>query len=190
CGLVIRDGTRRIDSTPEASREVCEDSLHRLKTDVIDLYYLHRWDKKTPIEEAVGGLGRLVEEGKIKAIGLSEASADTLRKAHREFPVTAMQSEYSLWTRNPEIAVLDACRELGVAFVPFSPVGRGFLTSTPPDPANFAEKDIRRPMPRFNADNWPKNLALLSDYNAIAADAACTPAQLALAWLLAQPGGL
>lgn len=190
CGLVIRDGTRRIDSTPEASREVCEDSLRRLKTDVIDLYYLHRWDKKTPIEEAVGGLGRLVEEGKIKTIGLSEASADTLRKAHREFPVTAMQSEYSLWTRNPEIAVLDACRELGVTFVPFSPVGRGFLTSTPPDPANFAEKDIRRPMPRFNADNWPKNLALLSDYNAIAADAGCTPAQIALAWLLAQPGGL
>ncbi len=186
CGLVIRDGTRRIDSSPEASREVCEQSLRRLKTDVIDLYYLHRWDKKTPIEEAVGGLGRLVEEGKIRSIGLSEASADTLRKAHREFPVTAMQSEYSLWTRNPEIAVLDSCRELGVAFVAFSPVGRGFLSDAPPDPAAFDEKDIRRPMPRFHAENWAANLALLDGVRDEARTAGCSVAQLALAWLLAK----
>lgn len=190
CGLVIRDGTRRIDSTPEASREVCEESLRRLKTDVIDLYYLHRWDKKTPIEEAVGGLGRLVEEGKIRAIGLSEVSADTLRKGHKEFPVTAVQSEYSLWTRNPEIAVLDACRELGVAFVPFSPVGRGFLTSAPPDPAVFTDKDIRRPMPRFQGENWRLNMTLLAQYNSIAEEVGCTPAQLALAWLLARGDNL
>lgn len=186
CGLVITPDGRKIDSSPEASRQVCEDSLRRLKTDVIDLYYLHRWDKTTPVEEAAGGLGRLVEEGKVRAIGLSECSADTLRKAHGEFPVTAVQSEYSLWTRNPEIAVLDACRELGVAFVPFSPVGRGFLTDEPPNPEEFHEKDIRRPMPRFSPDNWPKNLALLDALRAEAQSAEATPAQVALAWLLAK----
>lgn len=186
CGMLFVDGKRTIDSSPAAIRQVCEDSLRRLKVDVIDLYYLHRWDKKTPIEDSAGALGDLVGEGKIRTIGLSECSAETLRRAHAVHPVAAVQSEYSLWTRNPEIAVLDACRELGVAFVPFSPVGRGFLTSAPPEPASFVEKDIRKPMPRFNTDNWPKNLALLPAYNSIAAEAGCTPAQLALAWLLAK----
>jgi len=186
CGMLFIDGKRTIDSRPDAIRQVCEDSLRRLKTDVIDLYYLHRWDKKTPIEESIGEFSRLIEEGKIRAIGLSEVSAATLRKAHAEHPIAAVQSEYSLWTRNPEIAVLDACRELGVAFVPFSPVARGFLTSTPPDPATFVEKDIRRPMPRFQGENYRLNLTLLSEYQTIARDAGCTPAQLALAWLLAR----
>ncbi len=186
CGLVIGPEGRKIDSSPEATRQVCEDSLRRLNTDMIDVYYLHRWDKTTPVEEAAGGLARLIEEGKVRSIGLSECSADTLRKAHSVYPIAAVQSEYSLWTRNPEIAVLDACRELGVAFVAFSPVARGFLTDTPPDVTALYEKDIRRPMPRFSEDNWPKNLALLDEYFAEADSVGCTPAQLALAWLLAQ----
>jgi hypothetical protein len=186
CGMLFIDGKRTISSRPRDIRQVCEDSLKRLKVEAIDLYYLHRWDKRLPIEESVGALADLVAEGKIRSIGLSEVSAATLRRAHAEYPVAAVQSEYSLWTRNPEIAVLDACRELGVAFVPFSPVGRGFLTSAPPDPASFVEKDIRRPMPRFQSENWRLNVTLLTAYHAIAEEADCTPAQLALAWLLAQ----
>lgn len=175
---------RVIDGRPESIRRDCENSLRRLQTDVIDLYYLHRWDKSVPVEESVGALGRLVEQGKIRTIGLSEVSAATIRKAHAVHPVTAVQNEYSLWTRNPEIAALAACRELGIAFVAFSPVARGFLCDAVPDVGAFEARDIRRTMPRFDADNHAKNLRLLPPYKELAREAACTPAQLALAWLL------
>jgi aryl-alcohol dehydrogenase-like predicted oxidoreductase len=175
---------RVIDGRPESIRRNCEDSLRRLQTDVIDLYYLHRWDKKVPVEESVGAMSRLVEQGKIRTIGLSEVSAATLRKAHAVHPVTAVQNEYSLWTRNPEIAALAACRELGITFVAFSPVARGFLCDAVPEVASLEAKDIRRTMPRFDPDNHAKNLRLLPAYKALAQEAGCTPAQLALAWLL------
>lgn len=174
---------RVIDGRPETIRQTCEDALRRLQTDVIDLYYLHRWDKKVPIEDSVGALSDLVRAGKIQTIGLSEVSAATLRKAHAVHPITAVQTEYSLWTRNPEIAVLKACRELGVTFVPFSPVARGFLCG-PLDVASLDAKDIRRTMPRFAPDNHAANQKLLPAYNALAQEAGCSPAQLALAWLL------
>ena len=185
-GVKGDDGvTRRvIDGRPQSLRRSCEESLRRLQTDVIDLYYLHRWDKKVPVEESVGALGRLVEEGKVRTIGLSEVSAATLRKAHRVHPITAVQTEYSLWTRNPEIAVLDACRELGVTFVAFSPLARGFLCDAVHDVENLEAKDIRRGMPRFEPANHTRNVALLAPYKALAREAGCTPAQLALAWLL------
>jgi aryl-alcohol dehydrogenase-like predicted oxidoreductase len=184
-GVTQADGTkvRVIDGRPATIRQTCEDALRRLQTDVIDLYYLHRWDKQVPIEESVGALADLVRAGKIRTIGLSEVSATTLRKAHAEHPITALQTEYSLWTRNPEIAVLQACRELGVTFVPFSPVARGFLCG-PLDIAGFDAKDIRRTMPRFAPDNYTANLKLLPAYNALAQEAGCSPSQLALAWLL------
>ena len=175
---------RVIDGRPETLRQTCEDALRRLQTDVIDLYYLHRWDKKVPIEDSVGALSDLVRQGKIQAVGLSEVSADTLRKAHAVHPIAAVQTEYSLWTRNPEIAVLQACRELGAAFVAFSPVARGFLCGAPLDVANFDAKDIRRSMPRFTPEHHAANLALLPAYHALAREAGCSPAQLALAWLL------
>ncbi|MFN3438309.1 MAG: aldo/keto reductase [Acidovorax sp.] len=190
CGLqgvdVSGDGklVRVIDGRPDTLRKTCEDSLRRLQTDVIDLYYLHRWDKSVPIEESVGALGELVRRGHIRTVGLSEVSAVTLRRAHAEFPITAVQTEYSLWTRNPEIAVLDACRELGVAFVAFSPVARGFLCGDLTDVATLDAKDIRRAMPRFAPDTYAANLKLLDGYRVIARDVGCTPAQLALAWLL------
>jgi len=177
---------RVIDGRPETIRQTCEDALRRLQTDVIDLYYLHRWDKKVPIEDSVGALSDLVRAGKIQTIGLSEVSASTLRKAHAVHPITAVQTEYSLWTRNPEIAVLAACRELGVAFVPFSPVGRGFLCGAALDIAAFDAKDIRRTMPRFAPEHYAANLELLPAYHALAQEAGCSPAQLALAWLLHQ----
>ena len=185
-GVTGDDGvTRRvIDGRPEAIRRDCEDSLRRLQTDVIDLYYLHRWDKKVPIEESVGAMSRLVEQGKLRAIGLSEVSAATLRKAHAVHPVAAVQNEYSLWSRNPEIAVLDACRELGIAFVAFSPVARGFLCDALHDVAALDAKDIRRTMPRFEPEHYARNLQLLPGYKALAREAGCTPAQLAIAWLL------
>ncbi|WP_066258475.1 aldo/keto reductase [Hydrogenophaga flava] len=176
---------RVIDGRPETIKATCEDALRRLQTDVIDLYYLHRWDKKVPIEESVGALADLVRAGKIRSIGLSEVSATTLRKAHAEHPIAALQTEYSLWSRNPEIAVLQACRELGVSFVAFSPVARGFLCG-PMDVSAFDAKDIRRSMPRFSPENYAKNQALLPAYNAIAAEVGCTPSQLAIAWLLHQ----
>ena len=179
-------GQREIDGRPEALRQHCEDSLTRLKTDVIDLYYLHRFDKKVPIEESVGALAGLVQQGKVRTIGLSEVSASTLRKAHAVHPITAVQTEYSLWTRNAEVAVLDACRHLGVAFVAFSPVARGFLTSTPPDIAALPPKDIRLGMPRFYPEHYAKNLELLTGFDALAREQGCTRAQLALAWLLAR----
>jgi aryl-alcohol dehydrogenase-like predicted oxidoreductase len=184
-GVTFPDGVKRvIDGRPEAVRRNCEDSLKRLQTDVIDLYYLHRWDKQVPIEESVGAVSRLVEEGKVRALGLSEVSADTLRRAHAVHPVSAVQSEYSLWTREPEIAVLATCRELGAAFVAFSPVARAFLTGTLRDVGTLDAKDIRRSMPRFEAVSYAANLALLPAYEALAREAGCTPAQLALAWLL------
>ncbi|MBX9833486.1 MAG: aldo/keto reductase [Burkholderiaceae bacterium] len=190
CGLqgvdVNGDGklVRVIDGRPDTLRKTCEDSLRRLQTDVIDLYYLHRWDKSVPIEESVGALGELVRRGHIRTVGLSEVSAATLRRAHAEFPITAVQTEYSLWTRNPEIAVLNACRELGVAFVAFSPVARGFLCGDLTDVSTLDAKDIRRAMPRFAPNAYSANLTLLDGYRAIARDVGCTPAQLALAWLL------
>ncbi len=187
-GVAGDDGVVRrvIDGRPETIRKNCEDSLRRLQTDVIDLYYLHRWDKKVPIEESVGALARLVEAGKVRTLGLSEVSAATIRKAHAVHAITAVQNEYSLWTRNPEIASLQACRELGIAFVAFSPVGRGFLCDAVHDVAALEAKDIRRTMPRFDADNHARNLELLPAYKALAQEAGCTPAQLALAWLLHQ----
>jgi aryl-alcohol dehydrogenase-like predicted oxidoreductase len=187
-GVEQSDGSKVkvIDGRPETIKKTCEDSLRRLQTEVIDLYYLHRWDKKVPIEDSVGALSDLVRQGKIQAIGLSEVSASTLRKAHAVHPIAAVQTEYSLWTRNPEIAVLQACRELGAAFVAFSPVARGFLCGAPLDIASFEPKDIRRGMPRFTPENFAANLKLLPAYHALAQEAGCSPSQLALAWLLHQ----
>ena len=191
CGMqgvdVNGDGklVRVIDGRPETLRATCEASLKRLKTDVIDLYYLHRWDKQVPIEESVGGLSDLVQAGKIRTIGLSEVSATTLRKAHAVHPIAALQTEYSLWTRNPEIAVLDACKELGTSFVAFSPVGRGFLCGEM-DVSQLDAKDIRRTMPRFSPENYAANATLLPGYFGIAQEVGCTPAQLAIAWVLHQ----
>jgi aryl-alcohol dehydrogenase-like predicted oxidoreductase len=179
-------GQREIDGRPEVIKRTCEDSLTRLQTDVIDLYYLHRWDKRLPIEESVGALSDLVREGKVKTIGLSEVSAATIRKAHRVHPITAVQTEYSLWTRNAEVAVLDTCRELGIAFVAFSPMARGFLAGGLRDVSTLPPKDIRLAMPRFQGDHFAKNLALLDALEPIARERRCTLAQLALAWLLAQ----
>jgi len=186
CGMTGVDGKRVIDGRPQTLQRTCEESLRRLQTDVIDLYYLHRWDKKVPIEDSVGALADLVRAGKVRAIGLSEVSAATLRKAHAVHPIAALQNEYSVWTRNPEIAGLDACRALGVALVAFSPLARGFLTGTLRDVTAFEEKDIRRQMPRFAPDNYAANLRLLDGFGALAREAGCTPAQLALAWLLAR----
>jgi aryl-alcohol dehydrogenase-like predicted oxidoreductase len=188
CGIFRNEaGVREIDARPETLRRTCDDSLRRLQTDVIDLYYLHRKDPKVPIEDSVGALADLVRLGKVRAIGVSEVSAATLRRAHAVHPVAAIQSEYSLWTRNPEIAVLDACRELGIAFVAFSPLARGFLCGALRDPAAELEpKDIRRAMPRFSSENYARNLLLLHAYGKVAVDIGCTWAQLALAWLLAR----
>ncbi len=186
-GVRFDDGVKRvIDGSPAAIRRNCEASLQRLQTEVIDLYYLHRWDKAVPIEDSVGAISRLVERGLVRTLGLSEVSAATLKKAHAVHPIAAVQTEYSLWTRNPEIAVLQACRDIGAAFVAFSPLARGFLTGAPPDPATFDAKDIRRSMPRFSAEHYATNLALLGGVRDVATEAGCTVAQLALAWLLAQ----
>lgn len=188
CGMAMdpESGKRVIDGRPETLRKQCEASLARLRTDHLDLYYLHRLDRQIPIEESVGALGRLVEEGKIGGVGLSEVSAVTLRRAVAEYPIAAVQSEYSLWTRNPEIALIDACREVGTALVAFSPLGRGFLTGAIKDPARLEEGDMRRQMPRFSADNYPQNLKLFERLAALAQALNVTPGQLALAWLKAQ----
>ena len=185
CGITVGD-ERRIDGSPANIKDTCERSLKRLQTDCIDLYYLHRIDPKVSVEDQVGVLADCVREGKIKSIGLSEVSAATLRQAHAVHPIAAVQTEYSLWTRNPEIAVLDACKELGTAFVAFSPLARGYLTGRLTSTDHFEPKDIRRFMPRFDAQHYPANLALLEPYEAIAAELGCTPGQLALAWLLHQ----
>jgi aryl-alcohol dehydrogenase-like predicted oxidoreductase len=179
-------GQREIDGRPEALRKHCEESLVRLKTDVIDLYYLHRWDKRLPVEESVGALSDFVKEGKVRTIGLSEVSADTIRRAHRVHPITAVQTEYSLWTRNAELAVAGTCRELGIAFVAFSPLARGFLTGALRDVSTLPPKDIRLAMPRFQGEHFARNLTLLDGLAAIARESGCTMAQVSLAWLLAR----
>ena len=189
CGI-FKDpdgGKRKIDGRPAVIRQTCEDALKRLNTDVIDLYYLHRWDRNVPIEESIGEMSRLVEEGKVQTLGLSEVSADTLRKAHATHPLTALQTEYSLWSRNAEIAVLDACKELGITFVAFSPLARGFLTGKLTDPdSQLEDGDLRKNMPRFHKENWDKNMKLFAEYRKVADDVGCTPAQLAIAWTLAK----
>jgi hypothetical protein len=186
CGIVIDGDRRRIDCAPATIHAAIDTSLKALQTDHIDLYYLHRRDFTVPIEDSVGALAEAVEAGKIGAIGLSEMSAETLRKAAAVHPIAAMQTEYSPWTRNPEIAVLEACRALGTTFVAFSPVGRGMLAGGVRDPAALVEGDLRRGMPRFSAENWPVNKALFDDFAALAAVAGVTPAQLALGWVLAR----
>lgn len=184
-GVAGPDGVKRvIDGRPESIRRDCENSLRNLQTDEIDLYYLHRWDKQVPIEDSVGAMADLVRAGKVRTLGLSEVSAATLRRAHAVHPITALQTEYSLWSRNPEIAVLQACKDIGATFVAFSPVARGFLCDAPLDLDALPAKDIRRAMPRFAPDNHAANLKLMPAYRQLAADAGCSPAQLALAWLL------
>lgn len=178
------NGNREQNGRPERIKELCDESLRHLKTDVIDLYYLHRVDPNVPVEESVGAMSDLKQAGKIKTIGLSEAASGTIRRAHAEHPITAIQSEYSLWSRTPERAVFDVCDELDIAFVPFSPLTRGFLTGKYPDRSQFAETDLRYKMPRFTEENYAKNQALLPAFNAVAERVGCTPAQLALAWVL------
>ena len=184
--MAFVNGKRGLDGRPQAVKAQCDESLSRLNTDVIDLYYMHRLDRKVPVEESIGALADLVQAGKIRNIGVSEMSADTLRRAHATHPVAAIQSEYSLWTRNAEIAVLDTCTELGIVFVAFSPVARGFFADKPLDPSGFQAGDLRNTMPRFNADNYARNLALLDEARRAAHEAGCTLPQLALAWLLAR----
>ena len=189
CGFSrTEDGKTVMDGRPDTLKQTCEDSLRRLNTDSIDLYYLHRIDPSVPIEESVGSLGQLVAAGKIKTIGLSEISADSLRRAHAVHPITAVQSEYSLWTRTPERRILSTCRELGIAFVPFSPLARQFLTGKCGDVNSVSEDDIRASIarPRFEPENFVHNEKLLIPFAAIAERQGCTMAQLALAWLLAQ----
>lgn len=176
-----------LDSSPVAIRKAVEGSLKRLRTDRIDLYYQHRVDPSVPIEEVAGTMQELAREGKILHWGLSEASVETIRRAHKVFPVTALQSEYSLWYRNPEDDILPILEELGIGLVPFSPLGKGFLTGTVPKDAIFAENDIRHSIPRFNIpENLAANQALAESVKAFAVEREVTPAQLALAWLLAQ----
>ena len=186
-GWDIRDGSIvGLDSRPEQIRRVAEESLRRLRTDVIDLFYQHRVDPSVPIEEVAGTVGDLVAEGKVRHFGLSEASAKTIRRAHEVFPVTAVQSEYSLWTRDPEAEVLPTLAELGIGFVPFSPLGKGFLTGTIDTSTAFSDGDIRTRVPRFNEENLSANQALVEHVRALAAAKDVTPGQVALAWLLAQ----
>lgn len=186
CGMTGVDGKRVIDGRPETIRKTIEQSLQHLQTDVIDLYYLHRWDKNIPIEDSVGELSRLVQAGKIKHIGLSEVSATTLQKAHSIHPIAALQTEYSLWTRNPEIAVLKACQDQGTAFVAFSPLGRGFLSGEVKDAISLIDGDIRKGMPRFQVEHAKKNYSLLGVLRGISNELGCNLAQLSLAWLLHQ----
>jgi aryl-alcohol dehydrogenase-like predicted oxidoreductase len=185
-GLVVQGASRGIDCSAEAIRRNVEDSLGRLQTDHIDLYYMHRFDPKIPVAESVGAMAGLVREGKIGGYGVSEWSAAHIREAHTIHPVTAVQTEYSLWSRNVEIAVLETCAELGIAFVAFSPLGRGALAGGVRDVAALAEKDLRRTMPRFNAENWPANLALVEAFEEIAAREGVSAAQLSLAWVLSR----
>ena len=186
CVLDMIDGKRGLDGRPESIKRTCEAALQRLRTDVIDLYYLHRLDKNVPIEDSVGALADLLAEGKIRAIGLSEMSAATIERAHAVHPVAAVQSEYSLAVRNPEVAVLAACERLGIAFVAFSPVARGMLAGAIAPGATYLDGDIRRTMPRFLEPALRTNLALVDRLAAVAARAGCTVGQLALAWLLSR----
>ncbi|MNK77617.1 General stress protein 69 [compost metagenome] len=175
-----------INGRPEYVKQACEASLLRLGVDHIDLYYQHRVDPKTPIEETVGAMADLVKEGKVRYLGLSEASANTIRKAVAIHPITALQTEYSLWSRDVEDEILPVCRELGIGFVPYSPLGRGFLTGQIRSFEDLAEDDYRRYSPRFQGENFAKNLELVDRIREIAGEKGCEPSQLALAWLLAQ----
>jgi len=177
---------RTINGRPEYVREACEGSLRRLGVDHIDLYYQHRVDADTPIEETVGAMAELVEQGKVRYLGLSEAAPDTLRRACAVHPISALQTEYSLWSREPEDEILPACRELGVGFVPYSPLGRGFLTGAIKSPDDLDEDDYRRFSPRFQGENFQRNLDLVARIEELAREKGCTPAQLALAWVLRQ----
>jgi len=177
---------RGINGKPEYVRTSCDASIKRLGVDVIDLYYLHRVDPETPIEETVGAMSELVKKGNVRFIGLSEASAATLRRAHAVHPITALQSEYSLWTRDPEENILEACRDLGIGFVAYSPLGRGFLTGEIKSIEDLAPSDFRRHSPRFQAENFQHNLELVKRVEKIALEKKCTPSQLALAWVTAQ----
>ncbi len=177
---------RVLDGTPENVRRSIEGSLERLGTDHVDLYYLHRVDPTTPIEETVGAMAELVKEGKVRHLGLSEASAETLRRAHAVHPIAALQTEYSLWTRDVEAEILPACRELGVGFVAYSPLGRGFLAGRFKRPDELDASDYRRHTPRFQGDALERNLGLAAKVEALAAEKSCTPGQLALAWVLSR----
>jgi aryl-alcohol dehydrogenase-like predicted oxidoreductase len=188
CGIVETGpgGATGLDGSPKHIREACEASLRRLKVSTIDLYYLHRVDPNTPIEQSVAAMAELVDEGKVRFLGLSEVHPSTLRRAHRVHPITAVQSEYSLWTRDPERGILPACRELGVGFVPFSPLGRGFLSGAVRTLEGLPEGDFRRGLPRFQSGNLERNLALVDRLTAFAKEKGCTAAQLALAWVLSR----
>ena len=177
---------RGISGKPDYVRKACEGSLRRLDVEVVDLYYQHRVDPGTPIEETVGAMAELVHEGKVRFLGLSEASAENIRRAHAVHPITALQSEYSLWTRDPEEKILPVCRELGIGFVPYSPLGRGFLSGTIQKPEDLPKDDYRRTTPRFQGENFQRNLDLVQRVSEIAREKRCTAAQLALAWVLAQ----
>lgn len=187
---IMRDpndpSVRGINNKPDYIISACEASLQRLDTDVIDLYYMHRKDDDTPIEEVVGAMAKLVQQGKIRGIGLSEVNADTLRRAHAVHPISALQSEYSLWTRDPEDGVLQTCRDLGIAFVAYSPLGRGFLTGQIRTFEDLEADDYRRHSPRFQGENFEKNLQLVKKIEELAAQKGCSAAQLALAWVVAQ----
>lgn len=190
-GLISHGGgTRNVDSSPDNIRAAVEGSLTRLGIDYIDLYYQHRVDRNTPIEDTVGTLSELVAAGKIRYIGLSEAWVDTIRRAHAVHPITALQSEYSLWTRDPEAEVLPLLRELGIGFVPYSPLGRGFLTGQITSVDDLQEGDFRKTNPRFVKENFEQNLRVADEVRQIAAEVGATPAQVALAWLLAQGAGI
>jgi aryl-alcohol dehydrogenase-like predicted oxidoreductase len=180
------DGRQEVSGKASYVPEACEASLRRLGVDVIDLYYIHRVDASVPIEETVGAMARLVEQGKVRYLGISEAGPRTLRRAHATHPMSALQTEYSLWTRDPEAELLDTCAELSIGYVAYSPLGRGFLTGTVTGLDGLGPKDRRRDMPRFQGDNLQKNLRLLETLKSLAAKENCTPAQLAIAWLLAQ----
>ncbi|MFB7449582.1 aldo/keto reductase [Streptomyces sp. NPDC056194] len=186
CGMTGVDGRRVVDGRPETIRRTADEALARLRTNVIDVYYLHRLDRKVPVEESVGAMAELVAAGKVRALGLSEVSAATLRRAHAVHPIAALQNEYSLWSRNPEEGTLAAARELGVALVAFSPLARGVLTDAPPDLDALPASDIRRGMPRFDARHYPANLARRSELARLAEQAGTGLPQLALAWVLSR----
>jgi aryl-alcohol dehydrogenase-like predicted oxidoreductase len=185
-GIRRDGGERSIDGSPAYVKRACEASLRRLGIDHIDLYYQHRVDPSTPIEDTVGAMAELVSEGKVRYLGLSEAKPETIRRAHAVHPITALQTEYSLWTRDPEDEILPTVRELGIAFVAYSPLGRGFLTGRFKSPDDLDEGDFRRFNPRFQGENFQRNLDLVARVREIAGEKGCTPGQLALAWVLAQ----
>lgn len=186
---ILRDATgvpRGVDGSPAYAKRACDASLQRLGVDVIDLYYLHRVDANVPIEDSVGAMSELVQAGKVRHLGLSEASVDSLRRASKVHPITALQSEYSLWNREPELDVIPVCRELGIGFVPFSPLGRGFLSGTVTATDNLPADDFRRILPRFKGEAFEQNLALVRALETLAEQRRCATSQLALAWILAK----